>query len=331
VLEQDLEERELLFPSGCLQAEESRDLLLWLARDVVSAAATDPATWDAVVGHAAAKQSLEECVLYPLRYPALFRRLRRSQMFANSVSSILLFGPPGTGKTMLARAVAARFNTTFFNVRCSSLASKWRGDSEKLIRLLFQLARANAPATIFLDEADAFLSERGASSEHEASRRCKAELLVQLDGLESRNGGGGGGADGDAESAGDTILFLASTNLPWTLDPAVLRRFHKRILVHLPEEEERLGILTSCLRTEATNPPGREQLSRLARDTKNYSGSDLTMVCREATLAALRAAPADSSRLDITLELLLQAKERVKPTTLNQKMFTDWNEKFGSY
>ena len=196
--------------------------------------------------------------------------------------------------------------------------------------LLFQLARSNAPATIVLDEADAFLAERGTAHEHEASRRCKAELLVQLDGLESRSGDE---TTAEAASGGSSnnILFLASTNLPWSLDPAILRRFHKRILVHLPEEEERLSILANCLRTEVTCPPPKDQLGRLAKDTKNYSGSDLTMLCREATLAALRAAPADTSRLDVTVELLYQARERVKPTTTNQKMFTEWNEKFGSY
>lgn len=195
-------------------------------------------------------------------------------MFSNSVSSLLLFGPPGTGKTMLAKAVASRFNTTFFNVRCSSLASKWRGDSEKLIRILFQLARHNAPATVFLDEADAVLSERGTAQEHEASRRCKAELLVQLDGLESEGEG--------------TILFLASTNLPWSLDPAILRRFHKKILVDLPEEEERLQILVSCLRTDVTSPPPLERLRELAKDTKGYSGSDLTQLCRWLSWCCVR-------------------------------------------
>ena len=100
----------------------------------------------------------------------------------------------------------------------------------------------------------------------QASRRCKAELLVQLDGLESEGEG--------------SILFLASTNLPWGLDPAILRRFHKKILVDLPEEDERLQILLSCLRTEVTSPPSLERLRELAKDTKGYSGSDLTQLCR---------------------------------------------------
>ena len=100
----------------------------------------------------------------------------------------------------------------------------------------------------------------------QASRRCKAELLVQLDGLESEGEG--------------NILFLASTNLPWGLDPAILRRFHKKILVDLPEEDERLQILLSCLRTEVTSPPSLERLRELAKDTKGYSGSDLTQLCR---------------------------------------------------
>ena len=313
MMEQDVEEKELIFPPSLMVGEESRELIQWLARDVI----TDKPdiSWESVVGHQDVKEALEECVLYPLRYPTIFNSLKKSQMFSNCVSSILLFGPPGTGKTMLARAVASRFNTTFFNIRCSSLASKWRGDSEKLIRLLFLLARLNSPATIFMDEADAILSERGTSNEHEASRRCKAELLVQLDGLESQ------------DSA--NILFLASTNLPWSLDPAILRRFNKKILVNLPEEEERLNIISRCLDTEVTSPPPPEHLSKVAKETKDYSGSDLTMLCREGILTAIRRTEKDES-LEISLDILLQAKEKVKPSTASRAKFNDWNNKFGS-
>ena len=167
-----------------------------------------------------------------------------------------------------------------------------------------------------LDEADALLSERGTAGEHEASRRCKAELLVQLDGLES-----------DCEA---NILFLASTNLPWSIDPAILRRFSKKILVSLPGEEERLSILLSCFLSRVTAPPAPAQLAEMARETAGYSGSDLTNVCRGATLAALRRAQQDT-QLDITMEMLRAAKTLVKPSAGDQRKFVEWNKKFGSY
>ena len=314
VIEDDIKHNDFVLPTTLMLNEESRELVTWLAKDVVTA---NPETsWEAVIGHAEAKQSLDECVTFPRRFPNIFESLKGSRMFSNSVNSILLFGPPGTGKTMLAKAVASKFDTTFFNIRCSSLASKWRGDSEKLIRVLFQMARHNAPATIFMDEADALLSERGSAAEHEASRRCKAELLVQLDGLETEKDG--------------SILFLASTNLPWTIDQAIMRRFSKKILVDLPDEEERLTIIMSCFLTSVTSPPPIERLRDVAKDTMGYSGSDLTMMCKEATLAALRQAKEDT-KLEITVEMLKTARNLVKPSAGDQRKFVEWNRKFGTY
>lgn len=188
----------------------------------------DEVHWDDVAGLDAAKKALKEAVVYPFLRPDLFMGLREP------ARGMLLFGPPGTGKTMLARAVATESKSTFFAISASSLTSKWHGESEKLVRALFAMAKALAPSIIFVDEIDSLLSTRSGASEHEASRRSKTEFLIQWSDLQRA-------AAGRDTSIGDPsrVLVLAATNCPWDIDEAARRRFVRRQYIPLPEAETR--------------------------------------------------------------------------------------------
>lgn len=190
----------------------------------------DEVHWDDVAGLDAAKKALKEAVVYPFLRPDLFMGLREP------ARGMLLFGPPGTGKTMLARAVATESKSTFFAISASSLTSKWHGESEKLVRALFALAKALAPSIIFVDEIDSLLSSRSGSSEHEASRRSKTEFLIQWSDLQKAAAG-----RDTSKEIGDPsrVLVLAATNLPWDIDEAARRRFVRRQYIPLPESETR--------------------------------------------------------------------------------------------
>ncbi|XP_078408977.1 katanin p60 ATPase-containing subunit A-like 2 isoform X2 [Cetorhinus maximus] len=216
---------------------------------------------------------LRDLAVVVSRYPQLFTGI------LSPWKGLLLYGPPGTGKTLLAKAVATECNTTFFNISASTIVSKWRGDSEKLVRVLFELARFHAPSTIFLDELESVMSQRGSApgGEHEGSRRMKTELLVQMDGLARSD---------------DLVFVLAASNLPWELDHAMLRRLEKRILVDLPSKEARQAMILHWL-PPVSNSGGVElrtelDYSLLGEETKGYSGSDIKLVCKEAAMRPVR-------------------------------------------
>jgi SpoVK/Ycf46/Vps4 family AAA+-type ATPase len=201
----------------------------------------DEVHWDDVAGLDIAKSALKETVVYPFLRPDLFMGLREP------ARGMLLFGPPGTGKTMLARAVATESKSTFFAISASSLTSKFLGESEKLVRALFALAKLLAPSIIFVDEIDSLLSSRSGSGEHEATRRIKTEFLIAWSDL-AKAAAGREQTEKDKEKGDATrVLVLAATNLPWAIDEAARRRFVRRQYIPLPEDHVRKSQIKTLL------------------------------------------------------------------------------------
>ncbi|KAK5114339.1 hypothetical protein LTR62_002591 [Meristemomyces frigidus] len=238
----------------------------------------DEVHWDDVAGLEIAKSALKETVVYPFLRPDLFMGLREP------ARGMLLFGPPGTGKTMLARAVATESKSVFFAISASSLTSKYLGESEKLVRALFSLAKALAPSIIFVDEIDSLLGSRGGSSEHEATRRIKTEFLIQWSDLQKAAAGREDKDRGDATR----VLVLAATNLPWAIDEAARRRFVRRQYIPLPEDWVREKQLRNLLSAQNHNIRDRD-LKSLVRLTEGYSGSDITALAKDAAMGPLRS------------------------------------------
>ncbi|KAF4532995.1 hypothetical protein B566_EDAN000684, partial [Ephemera danica] len=261
-----------------------------------------------IIGLDKAKELLKETIVYPNKYPR---------------------------KTMLAKAVASESKYTFFNITASSVISKWRGESEKLIRVLFDLAQHHAPSCIFIDEFDSIVC-RNKTEDHECSRRLRAELLVHLDGLHGLSKG--------------NVFLLATTNTPWDLESSVLRRFDKRILVDLPTLEDRKALIAHLLPHTSKIEPNEPSVScsidyeYVAKISEGYTGSDLKAACKEAAMGAVRQAinilenDKNGARRGhvkklrpITTQCVEDALRRCAPTTrgLSSRYHT-WSNEFGS-
>lgn len=301
------------------------DLIQMLERDCIESQVS--VSWEDIAGLESVKELLQEAVTLPLLFPNYFKGIRRPW------KGVLLYGPPGTGKTLLAKAVATECKCTFFNISASTMASKYRGESEKLVRLLFEMARFYAPTVIFFDEIDALASKRGDSNEHEGSRRVKAELLIQMDGVGSQSS--------------SSVTALAATNRPWDLDEALRRRLEKRIFIPLPDRAGRERIFQINLKE--LKLANDVEISKLVELSNHYSGADLTNVCREAAMMGLRKRMKEARQQGLTPAQLGQAVGAIEDVPVTHRdlleaisnvqksvgsgdinKFVEWTKEFGS-
>jgi katanin p60 ATPase-containing subunit A1 len=253
------------------------ELIEMVERDVVDM--NPNVNFDDIAELESAKRALTEAVVLPLLMPDFFVGLRRPW------KGVLLYGPPGTGKTLLAKALATQGKTTFFNVSPTTFASKWKGESEKLVRILFEMARFYAPSTIFIDEVDSVGTKRG-DGENEASKKVLAEMLVQMDGVSEMNSEEDNEKNNNKEIKPKFVMVMGAPNLPWDLDEALRRRFEKRIYISLPNKVGRKQMFN--INFKGIQLDKDVNIEELVEKTKGYSGHDIASVCREASLMNMR-------------------------------------------
>ena len=318
------------------------DLIEMVEREVVDM--NPNVSFDDIAELETAKRALTEAVVLPLLMPDFFVGLRRPW------KGVLLYGPPGTGKTLLAKALATQGKTTFFNVSPTTFASKWKGESEKLVRILFEMARFYAPSTIFIDEVDSVGTKR-TDGENEASKKVLAEMLVQMDGISELNSGKKENNDinGTEEIKPKFVMVLGATNMPWDLDDALRRKKKKRIYIPLPNKVGREQMFH--INFKGINLSNDVNIDTLVQKTEGYSGHDISSVCREASLMNMRKKLMnENGTMDILQmannkenflsdleapvsqnDILIAIKNISKSVSSNDvKKFEDWTKMFAS-
>ncbi|PWA44579.1 hypothetical protein CTI12_AA525090 [Artemisia annua] len=269
--------------------------------------------WDDIAGLHQAKQCVNEMVIWPLLRPDIFKGCR------SPGRGLLLFGPPGTGKTMIGKAIASEAKATFFHISASSLTSKW------LVRALFAVASCCQPAVIFVDEIDSLLSKRKSKDEHEEVRRLKTQFLLEMEGCDSGN---------------DQVLLIGATNRPKDLDEAARRRLTKRLYIPLPSAEARAWIVQNLLKKDNLFELSMEDLDIICNLTEGYSGSDMKNLVNDASMGPVREALKQGIKLanlnkndmrSVTLQDFEDSLQEVRPSVSPNELDTyeEWNTQFG--
>ncbi|KAH7647094.1 AAA-family ATPase [Cryptosporidium bovis] len=256
--------------------------------------------WDDIIGLDKAKSSLKEAVIIPVRFPELFKGNLKPW------KGILLYGPPGTGKTFLAKACATEMRGTFLSISSADLTSKWQGESEKLIKALFDIAREKAPSVIFIDEIDSLCSSRN-EQENDATRRIKTEFLVQMDGINV--------SCNSNNNSLKPVLVLGTTNIPWDIDAGIRRRFERRIYIPLPDEESRVLLIKNGLKF-IEHELSNDDILYIAKKTDGYSSSDVSVLIKDALFEPIRKCSNSN-----WFKKVVYSKDKSENNSNNQKMY----------
>lgn len=275
-------------------------------------------TWDGIGGLEEAKTDIREAIILPF--------VKSKPDYIKAPRTILLYGPPGSGKTMLAKASSNTLDATFFEARMPTLLSKYFGESQKLINALFEKAKKSQPSLIFIDELDSVAMSRDSNID-ESTRRVLSQLLTEIEGFNTKKD--------------ERVLIMGATNKPWDLDDAVISRFQKRIHVPLPDPRARRAILQIHL--EGADMGGVD-MNSLQERTEGFSGRDLASLCQEAITRMVREQNPDIENLTVrelqTYSLKYRAMgpgdfdaafEKIKPSTQADDIekYEKWKKEFG--
>ena len=255
-------------------------------------------TFDDVIGLDDVKELINQMVVYSFKYKEIYKAFNR-----DSGGGILLYGAPGTGKTMIAKAIANEIDAEFYSIKCSDIASKWYGESARNIKKLFDKARSHERSIIFFDEFDSLGSNRDHGN-YNTVNMVVSELLSQIDGFESKK---------------NTVLLIASTNKPWNIDSALLRsgRFNKKIYIGLPNKIARINLLIHELKD---SPLSKVDLESISEKTEGYSSADIVELCNETKDIAIKRSIQMNQISPINQKDLIKALSMVSSTIVKDEL-----------